>query len=89
MKMNINLTDIDSNALEYIIDLIEKDFKDNEGNSARGGTFFQAVWVLKNLLNQEIYLARREASRKDEHFDGVEEDEAEKIYSWIGHKPFI
>lgn len=58
MKMVINIDNVDSHALEYIIDLIEKNFKDNEGNTIRGGSLFREVWTLKNLLEQEIYVAR-------------------------------
>lgn len=74
--MNINIENIDLHAVEYIIDLIEKDFKDNEGNSARGGRLFQEVWTLKNLLQQEAYLTRNpevlEARRKARGLVGVE-----------------
>lgn len=62
MKVDINLTEIDSHAIEYIVDLIEKDAKDNEGNSIRGFSLFQEVHVVGNLLKQELVMARRKES---------------------------
>lgn len=74
-KVNINLTDVDRHALEYVIDLIERDMNQNKENSIRGASLFQAVSVLKNLLKQEIYVAdmdadkaaRQDAPKKDEN----------------------
>lgn len=61
MKMNINLDDIDSNALEYILDLVEQDFIKAGGtdNGMRGSRLFQEINVLKNRLKQEITVARK------------------------------
>lgn len=54
--VDISIKDIHSCAVEYIIDLIEKDMRDNEG---RGYHLFQEVSVFKNLLKQELYNSSR------------------------------
>lgn len=60
MKMDINLKDIEAEALMYVLDLIEKDFIQAGGanNTMRGLPLFQDVNFLKVLLKQEITLAR-------------------------------
>lgn len=61
MKMSINLDDVDSNALEYVLDLVEQDFIRAGGtdNGMRGARLFQEINVLKNRLRQEITMARQ------------------------------
>lgn len=53
--VDINIKDIHSCAIEYIIDLIESDMTRNDGNSIRGYHLFQEVLTLKNLLKQELH----------------------------------
>lgn len=64
--MDINISDVDKHAVQYIIDLIERDEKANQGNSIRGYSLFQAVGFLKYLLKQELSLAEREERSPDE-----------------------
>lgn len=57
-NMDITLTEIDSNALEYIIDLIQSDMNAHKDNTVRGNSLFQNVYAIAGLMKQEIYIAR-------------------------------
>ena len=65
VSVDVNLKDLDSNALEYIIDLIQADMNANSGNSIRGSSLFQNVMVIANLLKQEIYMAKNREYEKE------------------------
>lgn len=61
--MDVNITEVDSHALEYVIDLIEKNMNDNFDNAVRGHSLFQNVASFAGLLKQEITMARREMEK--------------------------
>lgn len=82
-KVNINLMDVERHALEYIIDLVERDMNQNKENSIRGYSLFQAVNVLKNLLKQEIYLADMEADKATRQDTPKNEDKND----WHNNEP--
>lgn len=95
MKININLDDVDSNALEYILDLVEQDFIQAGGtnNNMRGSRLFQEINVLKNRLKQEITVARQEEyadshSQKNVAFAAVKSEQEfhDLIQSWHDKK---
>lgn len=74
MKMDMNLHNIDSYAAEYVIDLIERDFKENQGNSVRGGTLFQEVWWLAGRMRDAVLTSKQEelsARRRERGTVGV------------------
>ena len=81
VSVDVNLKDLDSNALEYIIDLIQADMNANSGNSIRGSSLFQNVMVIANLLKQEIYMAKNREYEKEHPRDKAQDEDMD----W--HKP--
>lgn len=57
--MDINIKDVNEYAVQYIVDLIERDQNANIANSVRGASLFQDVNFIKNLIRQEIVLSHR------------------------------
>lgn len=57
--MDINIEDVNEYAVQYIVDLIERDQNANMANSIRGASLFQDVNFIKNLIRQEIVLSHR------------------------------
>lgn len=53
--VDIRISNVHSCAIEYIVDLIEKDIRENNENSIRGYHLFQEVLTFKNLLKQELH----------------------------------
>lgn len=64
--MDIDIKDVHPFAVQYIVDLIESDWAKASGNSARGHELFQQVWLIKQLLKQEITLDKRSREEGDE-----------------------
>lgn len=57
--MDIVIKDVNEYAVQYIVDLIERDQNANIANSVRGSSLFQDVNFIKNLIRQEIVLSHR------------------------------
>lgn len=88
MKMDIDLKDIESSSLEYIINLIENDMKANSGNHIAGYPLLQGVQDIAYRLRYEIGRAR-DAQRKAERGPVAEvEDEMAFLHRNIKDKFF-